>query len=212
MPRPRKFDKHRIGGIPGRLQTAMVHGGWNFRTLAEIVGCSQQYLSQIHRGTRSGRRLMPKLAAALDVSAEWLSTGRNPPPVARSADDEGRELLNALVMLRDSGLTGAASDVIRRAVDPADAAYRRHRQHAGELTNKARGWAFSPTSLHTILIREALELAAASDRWRDTPARFLALRISAMLTRGLDKQGFDDEAPGQLLEAALTRPGTSGNA
>lgn len=61
-----------------RLKTARKHRKLSQIRLAEMTGVSQSTISDIERGRNAGSTESAKLAAALGVSALWLSTGRGP--------------------------------------------------------------------------------------------------------------------------------------
>lgn len=61
-----------------RLKTARKQRKLSQIRLAEMTGVSQSTISDIERGRNAGSTESAKLAAALGVSALWLSTGRGP--------------------------------------------------------------------------------------------------------------------------------------
>lgn len=58
-----------------RLDSAMQAKGLNQSELSRKIGASRQLISQIRCGERPGTARMPKIAEALGVTIEWLTTG-----------------------------------------------------------------------------------------------------------------------------------------
>lgn len=52
---------------------------WSQDALARHAGVTQGLISQIENGTNDSSKYLPSLARALDVSVDWLETGRGDP-------------------------------------------------------------------------------------------------------------------------------------
>jgi transcriptional regulator with XRE-family HTH domain len=52
---------------------------WSQEKLARVARVTQGLISQIENGTNDSSRYLPALAAALEVSSDWLATGRGDP-------------------------------------------------------------------------------------------------------------------------------------
>lgn len=52
---------------------------WSQEELARRAKVTQGLISQIENGTNDSSRYLPALAAALEVSSDWLATGRGDP-------------------------------------------------------------------------------------------------------------------------------------
>lgn len=61
---------------PGkRVQASIDRAGLTARSLAKSLGVSEQVISQIVNGVRSGEKRMPQIAVKLNVSSDWLRLG-----------------------------------------------------------------------------------------------------------------------------------------
>lgn len=118
-----------LGERIGRLRRAK---GLRQKELASRVGANLQQISNYERGVYSPRsEVLMRLAEALDVSADYLLTGRHPydPPVDRRLRDRveameklPRPLRDQLVELFDSILHAfqLVSRAARRPGEPAE--------------------------------------------------------------------------------------------
>ena len=78
-----------LGTLGDYLKEQRLAAQLSLRQLADQVGVSNPYLSQIERGLRKpSAEVLPQLARALRVSAEQLSVraGRVPPDVIKGGD------------------------------------------------------------------------------------------------------------------------------
>jgi len=62
-----------------RMIIARRRKGWTQADLSREAGVRQGTVSLIEREMQNGTRVMPAIAAALDVPLEWLVAGENPP-------------------------------------------------------------------------------------------------------------------------------------
>jgi transcriptional regulator with XRE-family HTH domain len=104
-----------------RIRHAMQRKNITQTALAEACGVSQPTLSEVIRGEKPGRTLLPKIAKYLKVPLEWLTVGDTPPEWATPADPilsaEGADdvvslkrriaALNAVLRQKETRLTEA---------------------------------------------------------------------------------------------------------
>lgn len=70
--------------FPERLKEARINKGFTCRALSERIESAESTVSQIERGSieNPGAKTVAALAAALDVSIDWLLTGEGRGPSA----------------------------------------------------------------------------------------------------------------------------------
>lgn len=64
-----------------RIDAGLTAKSMDASGLAEILGISKQFVSDIKSGKTPGRKHVPKIADALGCSVEWLTTGTGSPPM-----------------------------------------------------------------------------------------------------------------------------------
>lgn len=62
--------------IGDRIRTIRKDLGWSQKELSRRSGVTQGLISQIENGTNQGTKYLAAIAAALDVNADWLATGK----------------------------------------------------------------------------------------------------------------------------------------
>lgn len=65
-----------MNSIASRVKAARLEKGWSQGQLAEEVGLSQSTIGNIEAGVRKRPRELVSIAKALEVSAEWLESGK----------------------------------------------------------------------------------------------------------------------------------------
>ncbi|UJH75027.1 helix-turn-helix domain-containing protein (plasmid) [Burkholderia cenocepacia] len=65
--------------IGERIRLERRKRGWSQNELAKRSGVTQGLISQIENGTNDSSKHLPGLARALDVSVDWLETGKGDP-------------------------------------------------------------------------------------------------------------------------------------
>lgn len=95
----------------GRLTAALNHKGWTQVQLAQTLGIHRQAITSIKVGQAPGRKHLPAMARALDVSIDWLVTGaeshsplwiREPPRVPSALANDAYRLEGVLQALREA--------------------------------------------------------------------------------------------------------------
>lgn len=82
-----------------RVETARTSLGWKQHELAEKMGISQQAIQKIEDGRTKMPRDIDKLAKTLEVSVEWLITGRNSPVLNIESDEQDIESKSIIELL-----------------------------------------------------------------------------------------------------------------
>jgi len=97
-------------GVGQRLREARLRAGFSQRQLA-FPGCTAAYISRLEAGARvASLQMINQLASRLDVAAQWLATGVEPPA------NEDVALVEAEVALR-LGETDHAQELYRAHLD-----------------------------------------------------------------------------------------------
>lgn len=111
-PNPGMGAKEDLTTVGGRVRAARKAKGLSQAQLAEAADLSQGTVSDIETGEQ-GTAYAPELAAALDVEALWLKTGKEPRKRPSGAIDV-KVLRNVLVGV-DAGTKGFAETPERKA-------------------------------------------------------------------------------------------------
>ena len=95
----------------GRLMAALNHRGISQAELAQTLGIHRQAITAIKGGQAPGRKHLPAMAKALDVSLDWLVTGseahaplwiRQPPRGPSALEHESFRLEQVLLALKEA--------------------------------------------------------------------------------------------------------------
>jgi len=104
------------------------HRGMSRADLAKVAGTSAMYVSQIERGERpAGRKLLPRIAAALRVDMDMLSDTREPRGYhvreARLALRRHPEGLSTTELARETGRDRGVSEAVVRRLEEEGEVY-----------------------------------------------------------------------------------------
>lgn len=121
--------------IGDRVREARKEKGLSQGKLAAKVGIRQPTLSDLENGESSSTGHIAQIAAALDVSALWLETGRGPKHIGAASNDEDDELskIVQLIALYKEATPGGRDLILTTASNVA----KRDAFSAGLSSNKS---------------------------------------------------------------------------